>query len=246
MEESLGILTRIVVANVVILIVVVLVIRKLLLSDTVKAVARIGDAETELRRKEEDMRREMQQNEQEVVAKKKEAEDELESRRADSERDVVHMKEQVLEDARGEAAEILEKARKNERKMREQVVLEMDEKAVEFGGQVFKLVFSERLTEGLNKQFIDELLDALEETDADGITVEADDAQFTSSHPLAIEQRQRLQKILAEKLGVSLEINESVREELLAGLVMKLGSLEIDGSLLSRYQEAVSELKKQA
>jgi F0F1-type ATP synthase delta subunit len=37
-----------------------------------------------------------------------------------------------------------------------------------------------------------------------------------------------------------------VDDSLLAGLVLKMGSLEIDGSLRNRYQEAVQEVKKEA
>jgi F0F1-type ATP synthase membrane subunit b/b' len=246
MEETLRIMMPIVIAHVVVWVVVVLVIRKMLLSDTVSAVDRIGEAETELRRYEERLRQEMQLHEEELATQRRQAESELTSARENSESDVEKMREQVVEEARREAADVMDKARKSERKLREQVALEMEEKAVDFGGRVFRLVFSDRLNKIVNSQFVDELLDALEETDATGISVEASTAEFSSSHPLETAQKERLQSILADKFGVNIEVNESVREELLAGLVMKIGSLEIDGSLLSRYQEAVIELKKEA
>jgi hypothetical protein len=185
-------------------------------------------------------------HEVELATQRRQAESELTSARENSESDVEKMREQVVEEARREAADVMDKARKSERKLREQVALEMEEKAVDFGGRVFRLVFSDRLNKIVNSQFVDELLDALEETDATGISVEASTAEFSSSHPLETAQKERLQSILADKFGVNIEVNESVREELLAGLVMKIGSLEIDGSLLSRYQEAVIELKKEA
>ena len=43
-----------------------------------------------------------------------------------------------------------------------------------------------------------------------------------------------------------IEINEEIKEEIMGGLLFKLGSLEIDGSLLNRYQEAAAEVKKTA
>ncbi len=54
----------------------------------------------------------------------------------------------------------------------------MEEKAVDYAMQVFKLVFSEKMSEQLNKTFIDELLDALSEVDSSSITVDASDAHF--------------------------------------------------------------------
>jgi len=110
---------------------------------------------------------------------------------------------------------------------------------------VFKLVFSEKMNEHLNKTFIDELLDALSEVDSSSITVDAGDAQFTSSHPLLAEQKERLEKLLQEKFNVTLKVNEKIQKDLIAGLVFKLGSLEIDGSLTNRLQEAAAEMKKE-
>ncbi len=246
MQETYRILLTIVVAFLAVLGVVLVVIKKLLLGDTIRAVERVGQAEAEIRKKEEAMRQELERHDQEQTTKRKAAEREIDTRREESERQVGLMREQVLEAARKEAADILEKARKNERQLREHVELDLDSKAVDFGGRVFKLVFSERVSTELNKHFVGELIDALEETDASGITIDAASAEFISSHPLAPEQKQRLQALLASKFGVKIDIRETVREELLAGLVMKLGSLEIDGSLLSRYQEAVAELKKEA
>jgi F0F1-type ATP synthase delta subunit len=246
MQDTIRILVPIVVAHLVVLGVIVIVIRKLLVGDTVRAVNRIGQAEAEMRKKEESMRQEMDRHSQDLAARRKELEKELDARREETDRQAAQLKEQVVEDARREANELLDKARKNERRLREQVALEMEEKAVDFGGRVFKLVFSERMTAQMNRHFVDELIDALEQTDATGITVDAGSAEFVASHPLDAAQRQRLQELLARKFGVTMAIHEVVREELLAGLVMKLGSLEIDGSLLSRYQEAVAELKKDA
>ena len=122
----------------------------------------------------------------------------------------------------------------------------MEEKAVDYGGEVFKLVFSEKVTADLNASFIDELLQALSEVDAGSITVDASEAHFASSHPISPEQKSRLEALLAEKFGAEVKVDEDIREELLAGLVFKLGSLEIDGSLLNRYKEAAAEVKKTA
>ena len=188
----------------------------------------------------------MQQHEEELATHSRQAESDLSTAREKSEHDIEQMHEQIVEEARREAADVMDKARKSERKLKEQVALEMEEKAVDFGGRVFRLVFSDRLNEIVNSQFVDELLDALADTDASSITVDATEAEFSSSHPLEPAQKERLQLILADKFGINIEVNESVREELLAGLVMKIGSLEIDGSLLSRYQEAVTELKTAA
>lgn len=233
-------------AHVVILVVIVLIIKKLLLGDTVRAVDRIGQAEAEIRKREEAMKQEMERHEQELEARKREEDEALARRREELEHEVARKKELAIEEARRESAEILDRARKNEARMRDQMEIDMEDKSVDLAGRVFRLVFSDRLNETLNDQFIEELLDALSETDASGITIDSGAVEFCASHPIKPEQKTRLKSILSEKFGITSEIEETVDGDLLAGMIMKLGSLEIDGSLKSRYQEAVSELKKEA
>ena len=246
MQDILRILIPIVVAHFVVLVAILLVIKRLLLNDTMRAVKRIQDVEAEVRKKEEAIRREIEEHERDFLRKRTEAEQELERHREESEREVSRMRDQVMEEARREGDRIIDQAKKNEAKHRQQIAQEMEEKAVDYGGEVFKLVFSEKMNTELNKQFIEELLDALDEVDAASITVDAREAEFVTSHPLVQEHKDRLKQLISEKFGADIEINETVKEDLLGGLVMKLGSLEIDGSLLSRYKEAVEEVKKEA
>jgi F-type H+-transporting ATPase subunit b len=244
MQEVIRILIPIGVTYVCVLVATVFIIKRLLLSDTAQAVNKIKQVETEVRKKEEAIRREIEEHEKEFAKKKADAEADLQKRKEDSEKEVGRMRDQVLSDAKKEAERLLDQAKKNEEKLRKQIAQEMEEKAVDYGIQVLKLVFSEKMNEHLNKTFIDELLDALGEVDSSSITVDASEVQFSSSHPMLPEQKERLEKLLAEKFNVNIKVNEKIQKELIAGLVFKLGSLEIDGSLSNRLQEAAAEMKK--
>ena len=239
-------LVPIAVVHVVVLVVILFLVKKMLLGDTMRAVAKVRQVETEVRKKEEAIRNEIQEHEKEFAKKRADAQEELQVERDASEKEVAKMRDVTLSEARSEGEKIIEQAKKDETKLRDQIAREMEEKAVDYGGQVFKLVFSEQINADLNKSFIAELLDALEEVDAGSITVDSDEAEFASSHPIDSEQKKRLEKLLADKFGADVKVEEKVKPELLAGLVFKLGSLEIDGSLLNRYQEAAAEVKKTA
>jgi F-type H+-transporting ATPase subunit b len=243
-SDMLIMLISIIVGQVCVLGVIIFTIKKLLLNDTLQAVNRIRQVEGEVRKREEAIRKEIEEHEKEFTRKKAEAEEELQKQRDASTKELGKMRDQIVADARKEADSIMDQARKNEEKLRKQIMQDMAEKAVDYGGQVFKMVFSEKVNEQLNAQFIDELLDAIEQIDSSAITVDAKNAEFKSSHPIAPAQKQRLEKLLTEKFGAQIKVNEKVDESLMAGLVFKLGSLEIDGSLLNRFQEASAEIKK--
>lgn len=244
--DIVKLLVPIIVAHALVLALIIIIIRKTLLSDTMKAVARIRQVEDEVRRKEEGIRQEIAEHEKEFAKKKAEAESELQAQRERSEKEVANMRDTVVGEARKEADKIIESAKANEQKFRNQLAQDMEEKAVDYGGQVFGLVFSEKVTPSINKAFIDELLDALDEIDAGTITVDASQAEFVSSHEMHPEQKARLEKILNEKFNASIQIKEKVDPALMAGISFKLGSLEIDGSLKNRFAEAVAEVKKNA
>jgi len=244
MREIIRILMPVALTYVAATALMVFAIRRLLLGDTRRAMAKIREVEGEVRRKEERIRAEIAEHERDFEARKIEAQESMERQRKESEKEMAKAREKALADARKEGERIIDQARKNEEKLRQQIAQDMEEKAVEYGGRIFKLVFSEEMNVELNRKFIEELLNALDEVDSSSITVDADDAVFKSSHPLEEEQKERLKELLKNKFGADVEINETIDEALLAGLSFKLGSLEIDGSLLSRYHEAVSEVKK--
>jgi len=244
--DILKLLLPIIVAHAVVLVALILVIRKMLLNDTMKAVARIRAVEDEVRRKEEAIRQEITQHEKEFAQKKAEAEAHMQEERERSEKEVASMRDQVVGEAKKEADKIIEQAKANEEKFRKQLAQDMEEKSVGYGGQVFELVFSEKITPEIDKAFIGELLDALSEIDAGSITVDTEKAEFSTAREMDPEQRTRLEGILNEKFGANISIKENVNPELLAGISFKLGSLEIDGSLRNRFNEAVTEVKKNA
>jgi septal ring factor EnvC (AmiA/AmiB activator) len=246
MQETIRVLAPIVVTHVAILAVILVVIRRLVLGDTLRAVAKIRQVEAEVRKKEESIRREIAEHEKEFEQKKQQSEEALQKQREQSEREVARLRDQTLAEAQKEGEKIVQQAKKNEERLRQQIAQDMEGKAVEYGGQIFKLVFSEEMNGELNRKFIGELLDALDEVDGASITVDPNDAEFRSSHPIEGGQKARLETLLKAKFGADVKVAEKVVPELLAGLAFKLGSLEIDGSLLSRYHEAVAEVKKNA
>jgi len=244
MQEILRILIPIVLAHILVLVAIIVVIKRLLLGDTTRAMDRISEVESEIRKKEEAIRREIEEHEKDFTRRKAEAEEELEKHRDEAEREVSKTRDQVISEARTESERIMDAARRNEQKLRDQIMVDMEEKGVDYGSQIFQFVFSDRLTEAIDKQFIGELLDALDEIDASSITVDSTEADFTFSHPIDADQKERLRKLVIEKFGEGVTISEKINPELLAGMIMKIGSLEIDGSLQNRYREAAAEVKK--
>lgn len=244
MQEMIKVLVPIVVAHIFVLAILIIVIKRLLLNDTVRAVKRIQAVEAEVRKKEESIRLEIEEHEKAFAKQKIEAEQDVQKHKGQTEKELTRMRDQMLTDAKTEAERLLEQARKKEQKLRQQIEAEMEQKAVGYGGEVFKLVFGDRVDAALNKQFIEELLDALNEVDGDSIQIDASEGEVTTSQAMEADQKRRLEELLGSKFNDRIQLNERIDPDLLSGLVLKLGSLEIDGSLRNRFDEAVEEILK--
>jgi len=244
LKNMLTPLAIILVAQLVVFVVIVVVLRKLLLSDTMNAVRRMKSAESDLAKKEDSMRQKMEAHEQELLKKKGEAEEEIQRQREAQEQDLARLRDRMKAEAKAEADKIISEAQLNKEKLRDQLMRETTGKAVDYAGELFKLVIGKTVTEKLNVAFVDELVTALGEVDGTSVHVEANEAEFIASHKLDVDQKAKLEHLLAEKFDVKLKIEEKIDPTIIAGLIIKLGSLEIDGSLLNRYKEGVEQIKK--
>jgi F0F1-type ATP synthase delta subunit len=246
MPEVLKFAFPIIAIHVVVLVVLVLIIRMIIVGLAKNAAKQVQLVEGEVRKKEEDIKREISEHEKDFSEKKAEADRQLQSQRDEAKREAARLKEQSIAEAKKESHKIIEQAHKNEKKIRDQIARQMEEKTVEYGGRIFKLVFSDLMTGELNKQFVKELVDALDEIEKGSIVVDSAEADVVVSHALDPDQHKRLEAILKAKFNKNAVLKETVDENILGGLILKMGSLEIDGSLRNRYREAVEEVKKEA
>ena len=68
-------------------------------------------------------------------------------------------------------------------------------------------------------------------------------AEVTSAYPLAADQLAALATRLKASEGKDVKINASVDPELLGGLVVRIGSRQIDGSIRTRLNSLAQAMK---
>ncbi len=234
-----------IVAQLAVFVVLVLGLKRLLMGDTQVAVAKLRDVEADLGRKEEAVRKRIEDNEAEFRRKSAEAQEALTRTREAMEKEISKTRDGLLEEARKERDKIVDEANRSKEKLRQELNREAQGQAVEHARNVYELVFSDELGRKLDHSFLDELLVALDEMDSSNLTISAAAIDVVCSHPMEPAHRERLREIVTRKFGVSLDVRESVDPELIAGIKIKMGSLEIDGSLRNRFNEAIEQLKSE-
>ncbi len=225
--------------------VMVIVIRQLLLRDTMNAVRKLQATESDLAKKEDAIRKRVEENEAEFRRKSAEQQDAQARMRETMEQELARTRETLVEDAKRERDRILDEATHSKERMRQELARDMEIKTLDNTARICDMVFSEAMGARLDQAFIDEMVEALDEMDASSLTIAADVIEVEASQPLSPATKDRLRDLVARKFGVSLDVRESAVPRLMAGIRVKLGSLEIDGSLQNRICEAVDQLKQE-
>ena len=88
--------------------------------------------------------------------------------------------------------------------------------------------------------------DTLEEIDPDSMDLDSKDAMVTVARELPSDQVDRLLSALQKGFGEGVAMTTQEDPSILGGVILKLGSMEVDGSLRNRYTEAVEEVIKEA
>lgn len=234
-----------IIAQLAVFAVLVFGLKRLLMEDTRQATLKLREIEADLGRKEDAVRKRIEDNEAEFRRKSAEAQEELNRTRETMEREIARTRDGLLDEARKERDRIVDEANRGKEKLKQELVREAQAQTVEHARRVYELVFSEELGKKLDHSFLDELLVALDEMDSSSLTISAAAIEVVCSHPMEPAHRERLKEIVTRKFGVTLEVRESVNSDLIAGIKIKLGSLEIDGSLRNRFNEAVEQLKSE-
>lgn len=117
------------------------------------------------------------------------------------------------------------------------------QQVIESSHELFKLILTVGGKENFHRALVVELIREISAIEKSGFPVPAPAVDISCAYPLEAGEKQRLQEILNEKTGGIPGIREAVDESLIAGLVLQLGPMTIDGSLRNRLRKAAELLK---
>ena len=199
---------------------------------------------------------------EENLAREEVLKKELEKARQEKEIELAKAKEEgeeILKEAREKAAKIAEEgqalAKQEAQKLLEKGSAELkkaeaemqagsQERAVDFSVELLKFTFSQQGMQALQHVLLEELIDEISKLPQDKFTVKSAQAKVTSAYALNSQEKEKITKILTEKMGSAMALEQAVDEQLLAGLVIQVGALTIDGSLKNKLRKVVPLLKK--
>ncbi len=239
-----GMLIGFIVVQILIFIVAIVVLKMVIFNSTSGAVKRLNDDAEAARAKQNELAAKIKEADETLTRRQKEADELTTKMITDAEHLAQQEKENMIAKARQEGEEIITKAQTATQRIRQELEKEMHLKAVDYASQILQQILSTQSKEAFVKQLVGEFVEGLQKVDMSRLGQEFNDAEIYSANPIETEVQQKILYILTQKLGRTIKINFKQDPNIVGGLVLKFGSLALDGSLQYLIREAGTGLKQ--
>ena len=212
----------------------VLALRRILYSMSATEAARLQRLSAQNEEQSREIVRKLDETEEECQLRRQQADHHLREARAKAREDAAEVRQEILAKARQEAEAITQRALN----MRDQVEEDAEAMAAAKGAELAFRLLAEVLTgpnqAALHEGFVLDSLDELAALDPRLLAGASAEGRLVTARPLAFDAVQRFRAVLADKAGHPVTLTEETDPGCIAGVAVRLGNLEIDGTLRAR------------
>jgi F0F1-type ATP synthase delta subunit len=234
-------LVNLVIIQTIIFAIVIFVLKKILYGDTRVVVDRLEDSFKETAKKKQEIAEKVMEMEEEYKKKKLEAEGLALQYKEEAEQDIKDKQDESYKKSKSEAERIVTDAQNMREKIRLEIAAEESNKMYKKCAELFNAVFEDMIRGKMNDIMLEDFLADMQKVEASHIPSNIDKIELVSSEQLSEEYNRRLGDTIRGKMSGNTPIEASVDEELVGGIMVKFGSLVLDGSIKNRLQEKLNE-----
>ena len=233
-----------IVINLVTFLAMVLVFRRVMISSSYDETKRLQALNLENAQKATELQEKIEDAEKQYKERLLKAEDEIRRLREKATQEAETVREQILTKARGEKDHMIDQAIGAKKKLREEIENELLDKSLEFSKRILMEILSPEHQKLVCEGILEEILSEMEKMDFAPLKGSAvKQCRVRTSHGLDARQRERLAGVLSDKTGEKISLEESVDKDLIAGVIVHIGSFMIDGSLAARFKKAAEGIR---
>lgn len=233
-----------VVAQILILGVVIALLRRLIFSDTNSAINRLTKLDNMNREKEKILARKLEQAQKQIDEQKQGMQEEEQKIKAEARRAANQLHEDIIKKAKEEGDDIIRKAQAAKEQIRTDAMIEAEGKMIEICAEILNKTLADVIQAQMNEKLVEEFIAELEKADLSKINSDVKEIEIISSKPVPVSDQEKIKKILEGKLGRQIRLYANEDPRLLGGVLMKIGTMVVDGSLAERVNEAASQMKQ--
>lgn len=212
--------------------------RKILTQNVASATKHLDELNQDYTNKEKEINRQLEEVKQKSDQIIKQAQDEAEKLRVQTIKEAQAEQDKIISQARTQSEEIIQQADKS----RQTLIAELEERiakqAITKACELIQNTLPEQFKKEVHTHWVEELIkDGFSQLERLHIPQDVQEIKITSAFALTDGQRQILIKKLKSILDIDIKLKEEVDPKVVAGLIITMGSLVLDGSLKNKIQE---------
>jgi F0F1-type ATP synthase delta subunit len=224
--------------QVVIFIGLIFMFRRIMTQNVASATRHLDELNQEYTNKEKEVNRLLEEAKQKSIQLIKEAQADAEKLRAQVTQETQEEKDRVINQARTQSEEIMQQAEKSRQALLGELEERISKEATTKACELIQNTLPEKFKQEVHTHWLEELIkEGFSQLERLHVPQDVNTVKITSAFALDSEQRQALAKKLKSILGREMSIKEEVDPKVVAGLIISIGSLVLDGSLKNRIQE---------
>ncbi len=233
-----------VVAQIIILGVVIALLRRLIFSDTNSAINRLTKLDNMNREKEKLLARKLEQAQKQIDEQQQVIQDEEQRIKAEARRAANQLHEDIIKKAKEEGDDIIRKAQAARDQIRMDAMIEAEGKMIEICSEILNKTLAAVVQVSMNEKLVEEFIAELDKADLSKINSDVNEIEIISSMPVSVADQEKIKKTLQTKLNRQVRLYTNEDPKLLGGILMKIGTMVVDGSLAERVNEAAAQMKQ--
>ena len=233
---------QMVVLHVVTFLAIVFALRRLLYAESAKEARRLKELKDEAFLKQRELDERIREAGEVYTQRVRQANEEISRLKVKAEAELEERSARIIDEAEREADRIMKAAFNAKEKMCEEIAEGMKRKAPELAVRIFERLLSENVRVAVHRELVKEMVETLPEIEVQ-FNSGVEDAEVCCAYPLLPEEVSALEEALCSRLGRRLRLVVKEDSQLVAGVVLRIGSLEIDGDLSSRLAKIEEEMR---
>jgi F0F1-type ATP synthase membrane subunit b/b' len=217
-------------------------LRTILTRNISSATTHLDALNSEFLRREEELKARETALETKTAASLDQTKAEIDRMRLEASRQSEEEKDKILAAARLQSEQVLQKTEQTRDLIVKELRLEIETKMAEKIRRMLLDIFPEGAREALHKIWIKDLCDGdLGDLTKMRVPDEIHEALLVTAYPLTAAERGVVKEKLETGLARRLEVKEEVDPFLVGGLKVRLGDLELDGTIAYKIRQVVHE-----
>jgi F0F1-type ATP synthase delta subunit len=224
--------------EIIFVIALIVMFRRIMTKNVVLATRHLDELNQDYDRKEKELNRQLEEVKEKSAQIIKQAQEEAEKKRAEVIKEVEAERDRILNQTRTQSNEMMQQADRSCQALISELEERIEKEAINRACELIENTLPEQFKRDVHASWVEELIkDGFSQMQRLRIPQDVKEVKISSAFSLNEGQRLALAKKLKNIFSRDITLKEEVDPKIVAGIIISVGSLVLDGSLKNKIQE---------